>query len=302
MKKLSYLLGLLVVAGIMFSACSKDEENTDPPSLVFLGGEYEPGKDRVDGDVTLTVGTEFVFGITASKVSDQDLRKIEIRRIFENVSNILFVDSTINTASITFDIQVFAWTSPGTEDFVVTVYDKADKSSTISFTVTTEPAAPNITTYEDKILGSYESTTGSSFASIDGTVYTLADAINNAEAIDFMYFYGTTNLATLAAPDDDAAADVFDSEPNGLQNWSVLNATRFKETTLNSAAFDAITSSSQLVPVCILPTPPDQSRINNLAIGDVLAFETAGEHYGLIRIDAITGEAAGTIEITVKVQ
>lgn len=302
MKKLSYLLGLFLIAGLLFSACTKDEENTDPPSIAFLGGEYEPGKDRVDSDVTLIVGTEFVFGITASKVSDKDLQRILIERKFENVSTLTVMDTAIDQASFTIDIITNAWPTVGSEDFVCTVWDKGDQSSTISFTVTTEPAAPNITTYEDKILGSYASATGSSFASVDGTVYSLADAINNAEAIDFMYFYGNTNLATLAAPDDDAAGDVFDSEPNGLQNWSVLNATRFKETTLNSAAFDAIASSSQLVPVCILPTPPDQSKINNLAVGDVLAFETADEHYGLIRIDAITGTADGSIEITVKVQ
>jgi hypothetical protein len=42
MKKLSYLLGLLVVAGIIFSACAKDEEEPDPPTVNFLGGIYTP--------------------------------------------------------------------------------------------------------------------------------------------------------------------------------------------------------------------------------------------------------------------
>jgi len=302
MKKLSYLLGLFVVTGILFSACSKDEEVLDPPSLSFLGGEYAPGQDRVDSDVNLTVGNEFVFGITASKVSDKDLRRVLIQRKYENVSIITVIDTAINTASITWDFTTFAYPTPGSEDFEVTVWDKADKSSTISFTVTTEPAAPNITTYEDKILGAQDNITGSSFASFDGTIYTLPDAINNAAAIDFMYFHGQTNLATLAAPDDDAAAQVFNGEPNGLQNWTVLNATRFKETTLSGADFDAITSSTQLVTAAILPTPPDQSKINNLSVGQVLAFETADDMYGLIRIDNITGTSDGSIDITVKVQ
>jgi hypothetical protein len=301
MKKLSYLLGLFVVAGMLFSACSKDEENTDPPSLAFLGGEYEPGKDRVDSDVTLTVGAEFVFGFTASKVSDQDLRRVLIERKFENVSVITVLDSTIDQASFTLDIITFAHPGDGQEDFIVTVYDKADRSSTISFTVTTTPAAPNIKTYEDKILGSYQSTTGSSFASIDGTVYTLADAKANSDKIDFLYFYGQTNLATLAAPSDADAALVFTGQ-NGLSTWDVLNATRFKETTLSSADFNAITSSTQLVTAATLPAPPDQSKINNLSVGKVLAFETVEEIYGLIRIDAINGTADGSIEITVKVQ
>ncbi len=117
-----------------------------------------------------------------------------------------------------------------------------------------------------------------------------------------MYFYGVTNLATLAAPDDSDAALVFNNAQNGLQTWDVLNNTRFKMTTLSSADFNAITSSVQLVSAATLPTPPDQSKINNLSVGKVLAFETAEEKYGLIRIDNITGTTDGSIDITVKVQ
>ncbi|RLF56575.1 MAG: hypothetical protein DRN27_09460, partial [Thermoplasmata archaeon] len=157
MKKLSYLLGLFIVTGLLFSACSDDEESLDPPTIDFLGGEYAPGQDRVDGDVTMQVGTEFVFGITANKGSDNDLRQVKIVRKYENVSNITVLDTNINTSSFTIDIITFSYPTAGTEDFECTVWDKADKSSTISFTVTTEPAASNITVYEDKILGAQES-------------------------------------------------------------------------------------------------------------------------------------------------
>ena len=47
----------------------------------------------------------------------------------------------------------------------------------ISFTVTTEVAAPNLITYEDKILGAQESLTGSSFASFDGSIFLLPTII-----------------------------------------------------------------------------------------------------------------------------
>ncbi len=63
MKKLSYLLGLFIVAGLLFSACDKDEETMDPPSLSFLGGTNPPGNARVDGDVTSTVGDSNFFWV-----------------------------------------------------------------------------------------------------------------------------------------------------------------------------------------------------------------------------------------------
>jgi len=301
MKKLSYLLGLFVVAGILFSACSKDEENLDPPSLSFLGGEYAPGQDRIDSDATLTIGSEFVFGFTTSKRSDKDIRRILVERKFENVSTITLMDSTVSTASFTIDLITFAYPTPGSEDFIVTVWDKGDKSSTISFTITTTPAASNITTYMDKVLGAQESTTGSSFASSDGSVYTIADAKENSAEIDWMYFYGATNLATLAAPDDSDAALVFHGEPNGLENWDTKNATRFKMTTLNGADFNAINSSIQLVAAATNPDPAE-TKINNLVPGQVLAFKTWDELYGLIRIDAVHVGDDGSIEFTVKIQ
>jgi hypothetical protein len=303
MKKLSYLLSLLMVAGFLITSCTKDE-TTEPlsPNLAFLGGEYEPGKDRVDADISLTVGEEFVFGISASTASDQNLKRLLIQRKFENVSTITMLDSAFNLVSISFDITTFAYPTVGTEDFEITVFDKNDKSTMISFTVTTEPAAPDITTYDDKILGAQASSTGSSFASVDGTVYTLDQAKINSDKIDFLYFYGATNFATLAAPDDADAASVF-TGPNGLDSWTFKNATRFKTTTLSSTDFDAILSNSQLVPVATLPTQPNLSKANDLAVGDVLAFKTADQKFGLIRIDAINGtNNAGTIQITVKVQ
>jgi hypothetical protein len=272
------------------------------PTLSFLSGEYEPGKERVDGDTTFPVGEQFVFGITAQSATTENLDRILIERNFENISNITVLDTFINISSFTIDIITFAYPTPGLEEFICTAWDKKDRHSTISFAITTLPAASNITTYEDKILGAQNSNTGSSFASADGTVYMLADAKENAAEIDFMYFFEATNLATLAAPDDPDAALVFNNAQNGLQTWDVLNDTRFKETTLSSADFNAITSSTQLVIAATLPTAPDQTKINNLIVGKVLAFETWDENYGLILIDNITGTADGSIDITVKVQ
>jgi hypothetical protein len=273
-----------------------------PPSLAFLSGEYQPGWNRIDADVTLTVGEEFVFGITGNTNSDKYLKRLLIQRKFENVSTITLLDSALNTVSITLDIMTFAYPTVGLEDFICTLWDKNDKSTTINFTITTEPAASDITTYEDIILGAQASTTGGSFASVDGMVYTLDMAKANSDKIDFLYFYGATNLATLAAPDDADAATVF-TGANGLDTWDVLNPTKFKTTTLSSADFNAITSSSQLVTVAVLPTQPNLSKANDLSVGDVLAFKTVEEKFGLIRVDAINGaNNAGTIEITVKVQ
>ena len=94
MKKLTYLLGLLVVASAIFTSCSKDETEPDPPSITFLGGtEPSTGWERVDGDVSLTVGEPFVFGFTASSNSDKNLSTIKVTRNYENVTQSTLLDS-----------------------------------------------------------------------------------------------------------------------------------------------------------------------------------------------------------------
>jgi hypothetical protein len=273
-----------------------------PPSLFFLSGEYQPGWNRINGDTTLPVGEEFVFGIAANTNSDKDLKRLLILRNFENVSTITILDSAFSSANIIFDIMTFANPSAGSEDFVCTVWDKNDTYVTISFSISTQPVAPDITTYNDKILGAQASIIGCSFASNDGVVYTLEQAKMYSNKVDFLYFYGTTNLATLAAPDDADAAMVF-TGVNGLDTWIVKNPTRFKSTTLSSSDFDAIQTSSQLVTAAILPNEPNLSKANDLSAGDVLAFKTVNDFYGLIRVDAIIGaNDAGVIQITLKLQ
>lgn len=148
-----------------------------------------------------------------------------------------------------------------------------------------------------KILGSYQSATGSSFASIDGNVYTMAQAFANQAAIDFLYWWGATTSATIGAPDDDNANAVY-TGANGLPNWTTKNATRFKNTALTAAEFDAISDGAPLITNA---TGADQTRIGSLAVGNVFAFKTVTNKDGLIKVVAINTGAAGDITIDVKV-
>jgi len=272
------------------------------PILSFRGGEYQPGMNRIVIDTALYVGEQFVFGVIAEAASVENIDRILVERNFENVSLLTLFDSTTNESFFTRDILTFSFPNPGNEEFIFTAWDKKNRQSSISFTITTIPLASDITTYQNIFLGAQSSTIGNSFASENGTVYTLVEAKNNSEKIDLMYFFGATNLASLAAPNDPDAAMVYNNPQNGLQTWDILNNTKFRMTDLSSDDFNSIVSSYHLVIAANTPTGPDQSKINNLSAGNVLAFFTSDEKYGLIRIDNIMSAEDGTIEITVKVQ
>jgi hypothetical protein len=150
-----------------------------------------------------------------------------------------------------------------------------------------------------KILGSYQSTTGSSFASIDGSVYTLAEAKANSAKVDFLYWWGATTSATIGAPDDDNAAVVYNNPTNGIPTWATKNPTRFTTTTASAADFDSYVDDTEIIAAA---TGADETRIGSLTVGDVIAFMTASGKYGMIKVTDIAAGADGQITIDVKVQ
>jgi hypothetical protein len=114
-----------------------------------------------------------------------------------------------------------------------------------------------------------------------------------------MYWWGESTSATIGAPDDANAALVFNTGDFKLENWTTKNATRFKTTTVNSAAFDAISDANEIVDIA---TGADQTRIANLAVDQVIAFVTVTGKHGLIRVNSFTAGSDGVLSIDVKVE
>jgi hypothetical protein len=210
------------------------------------------------------------------------------------------LDSTLNsTDAFNITLESFAYPAAGTERWTFTITDKDGEFSEISFNITTTAGGP-INEYSQKILGSYDNSAyGSSFASADGTVYTLADAKANAAKIDWMYYYGSTAFATLSSPSDASAASVF-STGNGPANWSVRNDTKLGKVTLPTGlTWASITTDAEIV---ILASEASDSKVTALTVGQIVAFKTVTGKLGLIKVEAITGTGAGTITYSVKVQ
>jgi hypothetical protein len=300
MKKIAYVMFGLMTAGLMFlSSCSSDETTPGDihPALNFVGGS-----GYISGDAILDASTTFTVGLNAfsSTESNAKLTNFKVTRVYKNKPSVV-LDSTINVSQFSIDLDYTTVPEAGVENFIFTITDKDGVSKELSFNITTVvTTGPGpINTFSMKIMGAQGSTTGSSFASIDGTVYDLADAKINAAKIDWLYFYGATNFATIAAPDDPDAKDVFNNATNGLQTWSVLNPTRFKKIA-TAVDWNSITNDSLIV--ILTESGVDLTKANNLDITDVVGFVSATGKKGLIRVEEITGTNAGTMTISVKVQ
>lgn len=311
MKKITYLLGILLVGGLIFSACNKDDDDDEPtdvaPQMNFKGGTHQAsGTEYVDGDVTLTVSQIFWVGINANANpnTDEKLTNLKVVRKYQDVITVTQVDTTFDDpeVAINMDMGFQAYPQPGAEVWTFTVTDDAGEQTTLSFTVTTEPGAATIEEYDETVLGSYDSPTNSSFASIDGMTYNMADATANSEKIDWIFFDGNTYSYTLIAPDDNLVESVYPA----VGGWTTRNNTRFKVTDLNPSDFADITSATQLSVAAQgadLTRLSDSELANGVNVNDVFAFVTADGKNGLIQITDITeGATNGTSTISFKVK
>lgn len=296
MKKLTSLFLSIILVGITFiMSCSKSSDTTtNGPVIHFVAGA-----GYTSGDQTVQITTPLKFGITAT-AGDSKLKRFFVQRTFKGKTT-TEKDSSFSANAFNYDLYTSAQGADGQESWVFTIFDNNGGSAAVSLIITTTlPAASGpIFTYTTKILGAQTNNLGSSFASANGTVYKLDAAKINCATVDWVYFYGAVNLATLCAPSDPNAASVYNDPTNGVGTWSVRNATVFKEVT-DAINWPNITNDSIIV-------VQNQSGvtlpfINNLSIGKILAFKTAAGKKGMIQVTALTPDATGTITINVKVQ
>ena len=292
MKKLSFLTALILFAFAgFFTGC--DDTTQEGPALQFFGGVY------IDDNATVEPGGVLKFSWLASKGSS-NLASFTITR--DGVELLGYPDESIPNDNYKDSVSLEAPLNEAAYVYELIVTDKNDLTASGSFTITVEQTGGPINSWT-KTLGSWSSNTGSSFASITGEVYQIAEAKANSALIDFLYYYGANNMATLAAPDDADAANVF-TGTDGLASWTTKNSTKFKATSMTTAEFDAIADDLLIVSNA---TGATASTEHPLEVGDVVAFTTDGDKaggskMGLIKVAAIATGAGGTMDIVVKVQ
>ena len=157
----------------------------------------------------------------------------------------------------------------------------------------------------DNVVGTRTSETF--FSADNGLTYSVEDVVRGASVtsadIDFGYYYGTTNRASLASPAE-YPKEIYDLTSTGA-NWNDVNATAFRPTNnLTLEGFDAITKADASILVREYDiSSGDVGQINDLTAGDLFTFRTVDNRYGILRVLEIVGTdgSDGRIKIEVKV-
>lgn len=247
--------GTVYIAGTIVAEGKLDE--------VQISKTYADGKSETDQSIT-----SFKTGVITEATAD-------------NTYNINYsLDNVVQDVTIT-----------------IKAIDKNGASASQNYTVTVTAAPGEISEFTAILLGGQSTSEPSLLDANTGTRYTVAndEGKNHAADVDIVYYYGNTNNATLAAPDDETVDGTGANSFNWTGSWSTKNATRFGDSSID---FDAATDDSDIALIGSLTA----SKMTGLAIGDVLAFETAAGKKGILKVTALTDGESGSITLSVKIQ
>jgi hypothetical protein len=285
MKRTLLFLGALMMMSVtLFVSCSEDTTTTDlPPSISFVAGA-----GYIATDATVTVNSPFVVKVLTEQnaTSGAKLQSLNVTRIFNNqtVGDTTFAINS-NDASVTQDVNFISYPQAGVENIEFEVVDKDGQKAKKILKITTEEASDEVQKWANITLGSYNDPIGSFFATTTGKVMTIDEGTANPAIVDFAFFLGATNGSSIASPIDDILLEFIDFAP--VENWNPRNDTRLiYPAPINSNDFNSIGTSYSFP---AFNTASSVTLANQLAVNDVIYFQTAAGKLGFIKINSING-------------
>ncbi|MFC2126240.1 hypothetical protein ACFLU5_15705 [Bacteroidota bacterium] len=303
MRNLYQIAALLLLLPVMFfMACNEDDETPEPlPATVLFNPDIDPF-DGIPGDTAATtVSVSAPDGLNALVVTKTvgDDTPTEYARVTPDL------EATV--LSYEFEYVLVEAEIGETVYFDFDVDHEGADTSPQTITVTTN--SPPVRAYTAVLIfaPTVDKKSASFFSTNLGVTFSSDSVLNSTASIspniDFGYYYGNTDNASLASVASYPALFA-----QGVDNWNTKNATQFLSTTLTSADFTELATFED-IDVTYDGGTPEGEIVTGLAEGDVLAFstdalKTGGSKKGVILVKTITGtfNEGNNIEIEVLIQ
>lgn len=303
MKQLrTKFMSMLAIAGVIgFASCGPDEEvETVAPTVVvtYSGDANVAAGTEIEATVAFTAGAG-IAGINLTPIIDGEAGD----KAFNNPSEFgVAAGDTVGTFVVTYTPAASLIGS--TVEWEIEVVDAEDRTAMDDFSITVVSALRNFTAV---LLEAPDAERNQDvwFSVAEGITYTSNEVTDGpagtSAKIDFGYYYGNTSLASIAAPANFPTA-IQDLGPNG-QNWGERNATLIRSTSMTEAEFNEVTTVAE-IETAFNGGNNENGNVTNLAVGDVIAFETAstsanGVKKGLALVTAITTGFSGSITVEI---
>tara|TARA_B110000503_G_scaffold80136_1_gene122851 strand:- start:383 stop:1315 length:933 start_codon:yes stop_codon:yes gene_type:complete len=294
----SSMLGL-----VFFYGCGEDEviEEVAASIDVSLSATTSDGTTLINGgEVTAADSFSIVISITAEAGFNTlnisgDVASSTINR------NDLDIASGTTDAEVTLTVSTSSSLGEGSIDFEAV--DEEGNTATASFSFVVVSPAAKIQTAVMLYAPNGDLSSETFYSIVNNETYSRNEVESTSESIsasvDFGYYYGSNNNASLASPDAYPSA-IYDLVTAG---WTTRNATLLATTTITSAQYIEMTTVSDIeTAITGIDVSNTDGTVINLSVGDILMFKTVDDVQGLIHVSTITGTdgSDGVIELEIK--
>jgi len=293
-RAILFVLSFLCFGALFLTNCKKEKDPVSP-QLSFINDS-----GLIFQDTAMKAGSSFNFGLTA-EMGDHTLTNLYIARYFEGGMEVM-VDSGIHNETFTY----YGMLNKGvydTELWKFRVKDLAGQWAEVSFTLSNLPGSnyDPVVSVSSIIMGAQQCSTNGSFLDVkNSVVYFQDEAFLIQDSIELLYYYDPAGDAnTISSPNANIDVSIY-TGPTSLPFWTVKNETRFVETTISPAQFDAVVNDS--LPIAIFDQLNAKRKAKNLLSGEVYSFKTARGKFGLFKVLNVVGAETGTVECAIKIQ
>ena len=291
---ISSIIGLLV-----FYACNENEiiPAVMPDLDIYLSATTSDGATLVNGG---EVNLSDTFSIIVSINAEIGFNTLNISGNVTSTVNRNDLNLASGTQDVDITLNIYSGSlGEGNIDFEAV--DEGGNTVTTSFSfIVVSPEAKIQTAVI--LYAPLEDLSSETFYSIlKNETYSRNEVESTADPIsaniDFGYYYGTSDNASLASPAEYTIYNLTDA------GWTTRNATILSTTAItNSEYLEMITVGDLEAAISGVDLSNANGTVTNLSEGDILMFNTVEDVQGLIHIRAISGTdgSDGMIEIEIK--
>ena len=296
-KKIITIFSISVI--LAFYACNENEimPAVIPDLNISLSATTSDGVNLINGG---EVNLSDTFSIIVSISAEAGFNTLNVSGDVTSTVN----RNDLNLASGTEDVDItFKINSgslgEGNIDFEAVDEEGNTATTSFSFVVVSPKAKIQTAVILYAPLGDLSSETF--YSILNNETYSRNEVESTADqisaSIDFGYYYGTNDNASLASPAEYTIYNLTDA------GWTTRNATILSTTAItNSEYLEMITVGDLEAAISGVDLSNANGTVTNLSEGDILMFNTVEDVQGLIHISAISGTngSDGMIEIEIK--
>ncbi|MCF8349352.1 MAG: hypothetical protein K9G61_11115 [Bacteroidales bacterium] len=285
---------------ILFEACSKDNPNPGlQPEINFIVASGYTSTDTV-----LSINQQVRIGIQAHSRSGAPITQFTAITLQNGITSV--VDSGLFSEGCSVSKQI----RKSAADVETWKFFVRDRNGNTSDTLVINLIKDNnsgygaIKTVTGLTLGAQNNTqTGSFYSILHDQVYFLPMAFLHQEDCDLLYYFDPieTDAHTIASPGANLDASVYNSNEAPMY-WEIRRTIRFeKQSDLTEETFLQCTNDSLILARSFV-FGTGKRKAKNLDTGHIYSFVSEQGQKGLFLVTAREGTAAGSVQITLKIQ